>query len=203
MRAVNLLPKDETRGRQPTPVPLLVGVPLALLATVVLGAGYLQAASQIADRKQTLQDFKAKDDRIPKVPARNALELSLAGQRQPRISALGQALSRRVAWDRMLREVSQVLPEDVWLISLDLTSPNSAVAVAPAPAPAPGAAATGLVMTGSTYSQESVARLLARMQLVPDLTNVQLQQSVLTKVGEQSVITFTVLADVRMPGASS
>jgi Tfp pilus assembly protein PilN len=203
MRAVNLLPKDESRGRQATPVPMLVGVPLALLATVTLGAAYLQAGSKIVDRKQTYLDLKAQDDRIPKIKPASAVEQGLASQRTPRIAALGAALTRRVAWDRLLREVSQVLPDDVWLSTLSMTSPNSAISLVPPVATAPGAPATGMIMTGSTYSQESVARLLARVQLVPDLTNVQLQQSVLSQISGQNVITFTILADVRMPGGTS
>jgi Tfp pilus assembly protein PilN len=202
MRAVNLLPKVEG-GRRQTPVPMLVAVPLALLAIVILSATYLQAGGKLADRRQTLEDLTAQDARIPKPPAVSALDQGLMNQRQPRITALGQALARGVAWDRVLREISQVLPDDVWLGTLTLTAPNSAIAIAPVAAPAPGAAATGMVMTGSTYSQEAVARLLARMQLVPDLTNVQLQRSILAKVGQQNVIGFSILADVRTPGGAS
>ena len=203
MRAVNLLPKDETRGRQPTPVPLLLGIPLALLATVGLGAGYLQAAGKVTERHQRLESLTAQEAALPKVPATSAIEQTLVSQRTPRITALGAALSRRVAWDRLLREVSQVLPDDVWLDNLQLTSPNPAVATVPPTAPVPGAVATGVLMSGSTYSPESVARLLARMQLVPDLTNVQLQEGHITKVGAQDVIKFTILADVRLAGATS
>jgi hypothetical protein len=39
--------------------------------------------------------------------------------------------------------------------------------------------------------------------VLPDLRNVQLQTSALSKIGEQSVVQFTILADVAAPGAAS
>jgi len=68
---------------------------------------------------------------------------------------------------------------------------------------APGTAPTGFVINGYTYSQDGVARLLSRLNVLPDLTNVQLQTSSLTRVGTQDVVQFTILADVSPPGAAS
>jgi Tfp pilus assembly protein PilN len=203
MRAVNLLPKDETRSRQQAPLPALVGGPAALLAVVALTAGYMNASSKLSDRTQQVEGLKAQEAAIPKPGVKSAVDQTLVAQRGPRVTALGQALTHRVAWDRLMREISQVLPSDVWLGDLTLTAPNSAAATTPAVPPAPGAAATGLQMTGSTYSQEAVARLLARLQVVPDLTNVQLQSSAEATVGTQKVVNFTVLADIKASGVTS
>jgi Tfp pilus assembly protein PilN len=79
------------------------------------------------------------------------------------------SLSQRIAWDRVLREVSLVVPSDVTLLSLTMTAPSTTVA------PVPGAAATqGFVIQGTAFSYDSVARLLSRLALVPDLSNVTL-----------------------------
>jgi len=59
------------------------------------------------------------------------------------------------------------------------------------------AAATAFTLQGSTYSQASVARLLARLQVVPDLTNVQLQSSTASVIGSQRIINFTIVSDIR------
>ena len=64
-------------------------------------------------------------------------------------------------------------------------------------------AATGITMDGYTYSQPAVARLLTRLSVVPDLVNVQLQQSTLSKIGATPVVHFTIAADVRKPGGAS
>ena len=73
----------------------------------------------------------------------------------------------------------------------------------PAAPPAPGATPTGLVIGGYTYSQDAVARLLSRLQVVPDLTNVQLQSSAVTPLGNSSVVAFTILADIKTGGGSA
>ena len=109
------------------------------------------------------------------------------------MGALTEALSGRIAWDRVLRQVSLVLPEDVWLTSLTATAPAADAE------PVEGAAgtATGVTLVGSTYSQDGVARFLSRLSVVPDLTNVRLLSSQSVLVGERELVQFTVLADVR------
>ena len=62
---------------------------------------------------------------------------------------------------------------------------------------------TGLTLDGYTYSQPAVARLLTRLAVIPDLVNVQLQQSTATKIGSTPVVHFTIAADVRKPGGGS
>src|ERR687887_410513 len=114
------------------------------------------------------------------------------------LSASGKVKDRKA-------ELSSVLPDDVWLSTVSAKAPvSSSVATAPA-APAAGAsvAATGLTLDGYTYSQPAVARLLTRLAVVPDLVNVQLQQSTLAKIGTTPVVHFTIAADVRKPGGGS
>jgi len=129
-------------------------------------------------------------------------QTALAADKQARVSALSGALSRRVAWDRVFRELSLVLPNDVWLATISGKAPvPSSSAVAPAPAAAGATiAATGFTIDGYTYSHPAVARLLSRLAVVPDLVNVQLQQSTLTKVGTAQAVHFVIVADVRRPG---
>ena len=54
-----------------------------------------------------------------------------------------------------------------------------------------------MTFAGYTYSQEGVARLLSRLAVVPALDNVKLVSSAQTKVGDQTVINFSIEADVR------
>ena len=62
---------------------------------------------------------------------------------------------------------------------------------------------TGVMIQGYTYSQEDVARTLARLQLVPDLGQVSLQTSATAKLGLRDVVQFAIVAEVRTPGAGS
>jgi hypothetical protein len=58
-------------------------------------------------------------------------------------------------------------------------------------------------MSGSTYSQNGVARLLARLSVVPDLANVRLQMSQVQEQNDRDLVQFTILADIRAQGTAA
>jgi Tfp pilus assembly protein PilN len=91
-----------------------------------------------------------------------------------------------------------VLPNDVWLTTLTAKSPVSPVTNT---ATSTGGAPSQFTIQGRTYSHDGVARLLSRLQVVPDLTNVQLLSSTLSKVGGQDVVEFSIAADIKVSGA--
>ena len=207
MQAINLLPRDDSRrGRQKTQWIVIVPVVLAVLMTGVFSTMFLSTSGKVKDRKAELASLQQQLAAIPtpdasKVQTQNAL----AADKQARVTALNAALSRRVAWDRVFRELSLVLPDDVWLATVSAKAPVPSSVATPPAAPASGAAvaATGLTLDGYTYSQPAVARLLTRLAVIPDLVNVQLQQSTATKIGATPVVHFTIAADVRKPGGGS
>jgi Tfp pilus assembly protein PilN len=206
VRAINLLPRDDARGGRQAQWIVLIPVAAAVLLTAVTSAAFLSASGKVKTKEAELATLK---DELAAIPTPDASKVqtqnALATDKQTRVTALGTALSRRVAWDRIFRELSLVLPEDVWLATLSAKAPvSSSVASAPAP-PATGTsvAATQFTLDGYTYSHAAVARLLSRLSVVPDLVNVQLQQSTLTKVGTAQVVHFVIAADIRTPGAGS
>lgn len=207
MRAVNLLPRDEARRRRSAPNrAALVAAGGAALLAMALGAMFLSASGSVADKEEELANVSAQLEAMPK-PVEPAADESgtLATEREQRAAALGTALGYRVSWDRVLRRFAMLLPNDVWLTSLSATSPRpvSNVSVAPTSAPGVVAAPSGFTIMGYTYSHDGVARLLSRLAVMPDLTNVQLQSSALAEVASQKVVQFTILANVRTGGASS
>ena len=218
MRAVNLLPRDATRQRRKG---MTVALQLAVVSPFVVGsllaAGYLLASSKVNDNKATLQALQDQLAAVPPPPApehQAAPELALLHDQ--RIIALGPALQARVAWDRILREISSVLPSDVWLTTLSATSAPIAAPVAPPPASTDGTTTTTETTTtaappvapppppppplrqaGYTYSQEGVARLLSRLEVIPELQEVKLVQSSQTDLVGRTVVSFTIQAAVR------
>jgi Tfp pilus assembly protein PilN len=198
MRAVNLLPKDLNQKGEGLPsAPVLAGVCAGILVAAVLGADFMLQSGKIAKEQRTLDALQAKVDALPAAPeGPNAQQTQLAGEHSARVSALSSALGNRVAWDRVFREFSLVLPDDVWLTSLTAHSPVSPSA-APGTAPTTGATPSEFSIQGRTYSHDGVARLLSRLQLVPDLQNVTLVSSTLSQVDNQDVVDFSIVADLR------
>jgi Tfp pilus assembly protein PilN len=147
--------------------------------------------------------LQARVDALPPAPAGpTAGTTQLASEHSARVTALSAALSNRVAWDRVFREFSLLLPDDVWLTSLTAQSPVSPAAAVGAPAPTTGQP-TGFVIQGHTYSHDGVARLLSRLQLIPDLQNVSLVSSTVSEIAGQSVVEFSIAASIRTASGSA
>jgi len=204
MRAVNLLPRQQVEQKRERPNPVVLVAAIGGAAVVLaLVAGTLVASRSENRQQQALASARAV---LAVTPAHQlsaqtqSFRQQVLTQREQRSLALASALGKRVAWDRVLRRFALVLPSDVWLTSLtgtvplDPTSTATATATTSSSLPAP---ATQLTIQGSTYSQASVARLLERLSVVPDLKNVQLQSSTSAPVSGQNVINFTIVADIR------
>jgi Tfp pilus assembly protein PilN len=150
-------------------------------------------AHQLAALDQPQEDPAAVD------PA----DQQLVEERTSRTGALAAAIAQRVAWDRLLREVSLVLPEDVWLDTLTAKSPVAAASAAVVPPAGGSATANTFTMTGYTYEQDSVAELLARLAVVPELSNVALASATRAEVGGREVVQFSINAEVKSGGGAS
>ena len=193
MRPANLLPSDLARdGGTRLPAEAMVAVGAGLAVGVLLAGGYVMEHGKVTKREQELAAVQAQIAAVPRPAPVKKVTISpeLETEKTARKAALDQALSGRTSWDTVLREVSLVLPDDVWLSTLNAKS--GAASTDPATGPTPST----VNMAGYTYSQEGVARLLMRLSLVPHLANVQLQTSTASAIGSRSVVSFTIAADV-------
>jgi Tfp pilus assembly protein PilN len=206
MRAVNLLPRqqvEQKRERQ-NPVALVAGIGGAAVLLALVG-GFLLANRSVDRQRQALSDAKAMLATTPahKLSAKTqSFRSTVLSQREERSLALAAALGKRVAWDRILSHMALVMPDDVWLtkvsgtVPLQSALPVGTVAVPTAPSALPPTP-TAVEIDGYTYSQPSVARFLARLQVDPDLKNVQLKMSATKALGTQQVVGFTIISDIR------
>ena len=204
MRAVNLLPKDASRrsSRKAPNTPVLVAVVGGAVVISALASAMVVTGNRADAKRQELDALRAELAAVPKPPPpASPIVQGLPKQRTARLAAVTTALSQRVAWDRILREFSLVLPNDVWLSTLSASTPGASPGGAGA---APTAAPEkGFTMTGHTYSHEAVARLLSRLSVVPHLTNVQLENSTLAEVAGRNVVEFAIGAELRDTGVGS
>ena len=170
MRAVNLLPRQHVeRRRESTPVVTLVAAIGGAILLLALVGGFLLANRSVDRQRQALTDAKAV---LAVTPAKTlsaqtqAFRSTLLTQREQRSLALAAAIGKRVAWDRILRHVALVMPDDVWLQSLNGIVPldsTAATVTTPATSGALPPTPTALTIKGYTYSQDGVARLLSRL----------------------------------------
>ncbi|HLG08041.1 MAG TPA: PilN domain-containing protein [Gaiellaceae bacterium] len=217
MRAVNLLPRDAERVRRGTArTPLLVAAGGAAAVTSAAVVFFLSASGTADELRTQLAETRAALAAVPSTGRPAVTSAALVQERSDRVVALAAALSTRIPFDRLLREVSFVLPEDAWLTGITATAPADSTAVATAPGTAPAPSSTGqegVTIQGSTYSHESVARVLARLSALPPLMNVRLTASTRVvpqtdesdgakkKVGKTTVA-FTIAATLRTESSS-
>jgi Tfp pilus assembly protein PilN len=201
MRAVNLLPRDDIPKSFEAKRGVVFGAAAgAALLTVGLSALMIGAGGAVKEHQSAVDSAKAELAAIPTAPASAeaaADDAALTAELSKRSTALSTAIASRVAWDSVLRQVSQLLPEDVWLKSLA----NTAAAVSETDPTAE--TGVGVTIVGSTYAQSGVARLLSRLSVASTLDNVRLQSSVATATGSSTLVDFTIIADVKTAGGES
>ncbi len=194
MRAVNLLPRDEKRQRKQPGAVTLTGVLGSVLVTAVLAGLFLTTSSTVSDRQSDVDALRAEFAAIPPAPEASTSSSGLETEKSQRVTLLGKALATRVAWDRVLREISLVLPEDVWLEAMAANAADPNFVPTPGNTEPPKGVFT---ITGYSYSHDGVARLLARLSVVPQLDRPTLGSSMVDKTKARDVVKFTISAALK------
>jgi Tfp pilus assembly protein PilN len=200
LRAVNLLPRDEKRQRSQPGAVLLTGVLGSVLVVALLAGGFLMTSSTASDRQAEVDALRAELAAIPPAPEAPTDSSGLETQKSERVTLLGKALAARIAWDRVLREVSLVLPEDIWLETLTANAPDPNFTPTPGKTEAPPG---GFTITGYSYSHDGVARLLARLSVLPELDRPSLGSSVIDTTKARDVVKFTINASLKQGQVAS
>lgn len=178
MRPVNLIPADERRGETAAtrtgPLPyIVIGVLVLVLGAV---AGVVTFDKKVSERQSTVTNLEA--TALETQAQADSLQPFVSFQqiRDARIATVDGLARSRFDWDRVLRELSRVLPQHIWLTEVAGT-------VAPE---VEGGGQTGLresvpgpalEMTGCGRSQSDVARLVSAMQDIDGVTRVAVSDS--------------------------
>jgi Tfp pilus assembly protein PilN len=194
-------------------MPVLVAAGVVAALTVIFAMMTVQASSKAASSRG---DLELAQSAVAGLPGENEEPAApeLATERSNRLAALRSALGTRVPVDRFFRDLSYVVPEDVWLTGLNVTVAADTPAATPSSATT---AASTVRIDGATYSQAAIARFVSRLSALGSLANDHLTES--TRVEPQAdtgagattanapkrrkaVITFKVAADF-VEGTSS
>jgi Tfp pilus assembly protein PilN len=209
MRAFNLMPTDTSAGAdgmRANPVRLALAV-AALVVFALLTSIFLIANASVADKQQELNDLKgqlAALDVPAEAPAPQGADPALIAERDARTAALSSALGGRIAWDRVLRDLSLVLPDDVWLTTMISTGGVLPATEDGAPSVEQVEASQSVIeLNGFSRTPESVAQLLSRVQVLPEVESAALVTATTTTLSEQELVQFTISVTLKPPGATS
>jgi Tfp pilus assembly protein PilN len=200
MRAVNLYPRDEKRQRAQPGAVTLTAVLGAVLVTAVLAGLFLMTSSTVSERQSNVDALRAELAAIPPAPEIPTGSSGLETEKSQRVTVLGKALATRVAWDRVLREISLVLPEDIWLETMAANAADPNFVPTPGNTEPPKGVFT---ISGYSYSHEGVARLLARLSVVPQLDRPTLGSSTVDKSKARDIVKFTISASLKSGAVTS
>lgn len=180
MRPVNLIPPDERgtdRGAMRTGAVsyvLIAALGLALLGVIALAF----TSKQISDRKSEVAKLQAEEAQTTQKA--NSLQAfanfrAVQEQRSSTVTSLAQS---RFDWQRVLDELSRVVPSNVWLVQLAGTV-NPTVSITDAPdietrGEIPGPA---LEIVGCAPSLDAVAGFVSSLEEIDGVTRVGVQES--------------------------
>ena len=185
MRPVNLIPPEARRGEKaPTRTGALSYVIVAVLAVGLLGVtGIVLTNNQISDRQAEKSSIEGQLAEAQAEARRVSSFASFASLQQAREQTVTTLAESRFDWERVLRELAIVIPEDVWLTHLTATvspevqlddsgsSSNSSVSgLDSVQGPA-------LQMAGCGDGHEAVARFLAALRDIDGVTRVSVLSS--------------------------
>ena len=195
MKAVNLLPQTQRRapGFAGAKAPLAVAGALAVLG----GMGYwgYSLHGQVDDVKSDVAAATIeRDDLRTQLGAFQAAQARDAAQAVRRGAVVG-LVAGRVNWERIVRDLSAVMPRQVWLTNLKgETEPASATGVPTAAAPNlnNSTAPRGVHLDGFAFTQNQVALLMARASTVPGLGEPRLATSEVQDRAGRTVIHFVI-----------
>ena len=180
MRPVNLIPPEKRRGdRAPSRTGALPYVIVGALAVALVLVTFMTlTGKQVSDREAEVASLRAEEEAA--TARADALRpyaefASLAEARDATVTSLAQS---RFDWERVLRELARVLPDDVWLTDATGTvNPSVQIQGATVVEGRDTVAGPALELVGCGANQRAVAGFLAALRDIDGVTRVGIASS--------------------------
>lgn len=157
----------------------VIGVLAVLL---VMALVYVLSSNQVTERENQAANARAEADRLEAQAARQNNFTDFAQIARTRLTSITGVAQTRFDWERLMRELSRILPKGSWLQSADasiLGDPTGTTAPASTSTPtttaAPASPSANLV--GCTPDQSDVAGMMVRLDQVHRVSEVTLNES--------------------------
>jgi len=182
MRPVNLIPSEERSGeRKPMRGGPLAYIIIGALAAAVLGVALLAITdNQISDSKAEIATLESETAAVEARAQSLSAYTQFHSLRQQRVATVTGLADSRFDWQRVMKELALILPNDVWLTNLTGTaSPGVSVEGGATISLRDSIAGPALAMTGCATGQEAVAGFVQALKEIDGVTRVGMQSSVL------------------------
>jgi Tfp pilus assembly protein PilN len=194
MRPVNLIPADERRGQEADlrSGPLAYIVVGALVAALVGVSALVLTGNQIAERKDEVVRLRQEDEVAKARATRLAGYTEFKLVHDQRVATVSSLANSRFDWERVMRELSLILPPSVWLTGLTATvTPAVTIEGANASGGATAslrsaAAGPALEIVGCATGHDSVASFVTALEDIDGVTRVGVQSSALPEASGQA-----------------
>ena len=181
MRPVNLMPPEEARGSGRSPLRtgiasyvLLGGLALGLLLLIAVALTSKQISDRESEKEQLTQELAEATARAESLRAFRDFR-DMQERRTATVASLAQS---RFDWERVLRELSLITPDDVWLVNLTGTvSPAIDIDDGADVASRDTIQGPALELIGCAPSQDSVAAFIAALEDIDGVTRVGFDSS--------------------------
>jgi Tfp pilus assembly protein PilN len=184
MRPVNLIPPEDRRGDQ---APLRTGplayIVIGALVAVLAGVTVLVlTGNEIAEREDELVTLKSEDSAAAVKAKKLAAYTQFRELSEQRVATVQSLADSRFDWERVMRELTLVLPEDIWLVELTGTAAPG-VSIDSASGGGSGSSLRGaakgpaLELEGCGAGQASVANFVTVLKDIDGVTRVGVQSS--------------------------
>jgi len=180
MRPVNLIPPDQRRGEAaPARAGAASYIVVAVLFAILFAVTGVVLTNNDVDQKKS--DLAAVQAQQTEAEARaDALSnfASFQQMKDNRVLTIASLAQSRFDWERVMREVSRVLPDHVWLTNLTGTvAPEVEVPKSATVSTRTNVAGPALTMVGCARSQDDVAALIAAVGDIDGVTRVLVEKS--------------------------
>jgi Tfp pilus assembly protein PilN len=180
MRPIDLTPPEMRQGaRAPMRTGPLPYILLGALVAVLVGVALLvTTGNQISEREDEVAQLK-REDAAAKVEARRlAPYVQFQALHEQRVATVTSLADSRFDWERVMRELSLVLPHDVWLTQLDAAASSSSAGGEGGSSGLSGSVAGPyLELGGCAAGQESVAGFVTALKDIDGVTRVGVASS--------------------------
>jgi Tfp pilus assembly protein PilN len=180
MRPVNLIPPEDRLGeRKPMRGGPLAYIVLGALVIALLGITALAVTNnQISNSKAEIATLEEERASVETRAQALASFTQFHALREQRVATVTSLADSRFNWERVMRELALVLPDDVWLTTLSASaSPATTSEGEAGVALRSGIPGPALELIGCARSQDAVAGFVQALKDIDGVTRVGVQAS--------------------------